>query len=91
MKSIFVGLALTASFAFAGCGSDVVKEFEAVVDKMCACDTMECATKAGKAMDKIKEGDKPSESDMKKIGELTIKMSGCMEKLAKKEMEAATK
>ncbi len=91
MKSIFVGLALTASFAFAGCGSDVVKEFETAVDKICACEDTACATKAMETITNMKKGDKPSDSDMEKIAKLASKMTQCMTDIAMKEAKAGAK
>ncbi len=86
IKSILLGLSLTASFAFAGCGSDVVKEFESIADKVCACKDSACATKEMEAIGKLKEpSSEPSESDMKKITEASAKMAKCAAELQIKE------
>lgn len=92
LKSIVLGLGLTATFVLAGCGSDGMAELEKGVDKICACKDSECVKKATADLEKTLKGkDKPtSESDLKKLGELTTKMMKCSTDIAMKEVKGAT-
>lgn len=82
-KSILVGLSLTASFAFAGCGdSDMVKSFDKAKDKVCACDTSECAMEAMKEI-KMPESE-PSKGDLEKVEKIGEEIEKCMTKLRDK-------
>ncbi len=79
LKSILVGLGLTASFALSGCGSSAVDDFKSAKDKVCACKDIECATKAWAALKT--PSSEPSKSDMEKIAKIGEEAGKCMEKL----------
>ena len=80
IKSITISLSLAASFVLVGCGdSSIVKSFDSAKDKVCACDTVECAEKAMEAIE-IPDSE-PSKSDMEKVEKISDEMGKCMTKL----------
>ena len=77
MVSMFAGLAL------AGCSKsdDLVGKMQGFKDQMCACKTADCADKVQADEEKwesdIKKGSKPDGDTMKKLEDLSDKMTDC--------------
>lgn len=62
-----------------------VQEFSTIADKVCACTTMECATKEiGVMQNIVKPSKEPSESDVKEITASNSRMQKCVEDLSSK-------
>ena len=81
MKKIIIALVLPFSLSIAACGggdSSTVGKLGKLADEMCACKNAECADKVdAKIKDLKKTASKPSDSDMKKVEELSSKVQKC--------------
>ena len=99
MKKIALTLCVVPMLAFAGCGeAEAVKDMNAAIDKLCACEDLKCqmdALKERMEVGKKYEGTKVAESDNKKLEAATERMTKCMTensaKFTKAALEAATK
>lgn len=103
LTTVFGALSISAFLFAAGCGgSDVDKAIEAtekVAEEICACEDMDCVKTAQadfqKEMAELakkhegEESPELSEDHKKRMAAATTKMTGCITKLTKAEMEKA--
>lgn len=83
-------LPLTLALGLGACSSDVVSDFEKIVDKACACEDQACLDKveeeAKKMQDKYPK-DEISEDDMKELMKLGEKLRKCEDEIKSAEEE----
>jgi hypothetical protein len=78
ITAILLPLSITLATACGGGGNSTVDKLGKLANEMCACKTGECADKVDAQIKELKKtASKPSDSDMKKVGELSQKVQKC--------------
>lgn len=88
---VLAGLGFMSLTACGG-GNSPVKAMNEAADKICKCEDMACSMKVVEEMAKLGESMKdykPTEDDMKAMGEVQKKIADCQTKLATKAAGAA--
>src|SRR5689334_1787989 len=90
MKILLSSLGLAGLLFSAGaCGGGAAKEYEKMVNEICACKDMKCVEEAQKKMAEKAKDMQPKDADeaakmAKEMQPLTEKMQKCLEEIAKK-------